>query len=109
MRGFGGCCFKSTVAGGLGWLWIDVGGRLRWLWVIVCSGFFELRFSVVMDLLWGGCGSDAVVVVLLWIFFWVFSIWVLLLWVWLGFGMGFSWVVSWLWQWLCQNHNQNLV
>lgn len=69
MRGFGGCCFKSTVAGGLGWLWIDVGGRLRWLWVIVCSGFFELRFSVVMDLLWGGCGSDAVVVVLLWIFF----------------------------------------
>ena len=53
--------------------------------------------------------SDAVVVVLLWISFLVFSNWASLLWVWLGFGMGFFWLVSWLWQWLCQNHNQNLV
>ena len=37
---FGGCCFRSAVAGGLGWLWIVVGGRLRWSCVIVCSGFF---------------------------------------------------------------------
>ena len=44
------------MAGGLGWLWIVAGGRLRWSWVIVCSGFLELGFSVVVDLLWGGCG-----------------------------------------------------
>ena len=44
------------MAGGLGWLWTVVGGRLHWSWVIVCSGFFELGFSVVVDSLWGGCG-----------------------------------------------------
>ena len=34
---FGGCCFRSAVAGGLGWLWIVVGSRLRWSWQWLCQ------------------------------------------------------------------------
>ena len=54
-------------------------------------GFFELEFSVAVNLLWCGCGFQcsgggfAVD-------FFGFVV---------GFGMGFFWLVSWLWQGLC--------
>ena len=76
---FGGCCFKSALSGGLGWLWILVGGGLHWLWVIVCYGFFWIRVF---------CGGEFALV-------WL---WLPMQWWW--FCCGFFWVLLWVLAWV---------